>query len=133
MLPNHVRYQLRRTRMCWGRRDSDYYNIQTAGLQGNVAYGTMVPRSKEKGVFVMSFVLPVYRAPDFTQERFCSAPDAVFQPAPRDGVAPENYHATSIYPEYFKVGGRGCWRRRAAWTAWPPCGTGRSPWWSSAT
>ena len=62
-------------------------------------------RKYEKGDRPVSFVLPVYHAPDFTQERFRSAPDAVFLPAPRDGVAPEGYHATSIYPEYFKVGG----------------------------
>ena len=54
----------------------------------------------------MSFVLPVYHAPDFSEAQFQNAPDVVFQPAPRDGVAPEGYHATSIYPEYFKVGGQ---------------------------
>ena len=54
----------------------------------------------------MSFTLPQYHAPDFREERFQKAPDAALCPAPRDGVAPENYHATSIYPEYFKVGGR---------------------------
>ena len=54
----------------------------------------------------MSFVLPVYHAPQFDQARFQNAPDAVFAPAPRDGVAPEQYHATSIFPEYFKVDGR---------------------------
>ena len=53
----------------------------------------------------MSFTLPQYHAPDFTQERFRTAPDAVLCPAPRDGVAPEHYHATSIYPEYFKIDG----------------------------
>ena len=54
----------------------------------------------------MSFTLPQYHAPDFREERFQNVPDAVLCPAPRDGVAPENYHATSIYPEYFKVGGQ---------------------------
>lgn len=54
----------------------------------------------------MSFTLPQYHAPDFREERFQNAPDAVLCPAPRDGVAPENYHATSIYPEYFKVDGQ---------------------------
>ena len=53
----------------------------------------------------MPFVLEPYRAPDFTEERFVSAPDAVIVPAPADGVAPEGYHAMSIFPEYFKVGG----------------------------
>ena len=53
----------------------------------------------------MSFVLEPYYAPDFTQARFINAPDAVIVPAPADGVAPEGYHAMSIFPEYFKVGG----------------------------
>ncbi|HIZ94475.1 hypothetical protein [Flavonifractor sp. An112] len=53
----------------------------------------------------MSFVLPEYHAPDFTQPMFQNAPSVTFHPAPRDGVAPEGYHATSIFPEYFKVNG----------------------------
>ena len=53
----------------------------------------------------MSFTLPQYHGPDFDQAQLKNAPDAVFQPAPRDGVAPEGYHATSIFPEYFKVNG----------------------------
>ncbi|MCI9156264.1 MAG: hypothetical protein HFF44_04880 [Lawsonibacter sp.] len=52
----------------------------------------------------MSFTLPEYRAPRF--DRFPSCPDVRLEPAPRDGVAPEGYHATSIFPEYFKVDGR---------------------------
>ena len=46
-----------------------------------------------------------YTSPDFSEERFVSAPDALFHPAPLDGVAPENFHAMSIFPEYFKVNG----------------------------
>lgn len=52
------------------------------------------------------FALRRYTAPDFTQEMFVSAPDAVFIAVEKDGVAPENFHAMSIYPEYFKVGGQ---------------------------
>ena len=52
------------------------------------------------------FELRTYHAPDFTQLGLAEAPDAVFLPAPRDGVAPEQYHAMSIFPEYFKVGGQ---------------------------
>ena len=52
------------------------------------------------------FTLRPYFAPDFTQEPFVSAPDARFEPAPLDGVAPENFHAMSIYPEYVKVNGQ---------------------------
>jgi len=51
------------------------------------------------------FTLQPYTAPDFGQEKFTDAPDAVFLDAPADGVAPENFHAMSIYPEYVKVGG----------------------------
>ena len=51
------------------------------------------------------FSLRSYTAPDFTQEKFVQAPEAVFLPAPEDGVAPENFHAMSIYPEYAKRGG----------------------------
>ena len=47
-----------------------------------------------------------YTHPDFTEERFAGCPEAVFEPAPLDGVAPENFHAMSIFPEYFKVDGK---------------------------
>jgi lysine-ketoglutarate reductase/saccharopine dehydrogenase-like protein (TIGR00300 family) len=56
----------------------------------------------------MQFSMPVYHAPDFSADRFVHAPDAVLVPAPMNGVAPDNYHATTIFPEYFKVGGK--WR-----------------------
>ncbi|MBQ7778261.1 MAG: hypothetical protein IJ396_05080 [Oscillibacter sp.] len=46
-----------------------------------------------------------YYPPDFTALGLDGAPDAVFLPAPRDGVAPEKYHALSIFPEYFKING----------------------------
>ena len=51
------------------------------------------------------FALKKYFPPDFSEERFQNAPNAVLMPAPFDGVAPENYHAMSIFPEYFKVDG----------------------------
>ena len=56
----------------------------------------------------MSFSLPFYTAPDFTAPRLAAAPEVRLEPAPKDGVAPEHYHAMSIYPEYFKKDGR--WR-----------------------
>ena len=52
------------------------------------------------------FALKPYFAPDFSEDRLVSAPDAKFLPAPFDGVAPEQYHAMSIFPEYFKVDGQ---------------------------
>ncbi len=54
----------------------------------------------------MSFSLEKYVAPDFTSAVFENSPDAVLRPSPKDGVAPDNYHATSIYPEYFKINGQ---------------------------
>ena len=54
----------------------------------------------------MPFELVKYAAPDFSGEMFVNAPDAAMAPAPRDRVAPRNYHATTIFPEYFKVDGR---------------------------
>lgn len=54
----------------------------------------------------MSFTLPEYHAPDFSQPQFKCAPEVSFRPVLKDGVAPEGYHATSIFPEYFHVGGQ---------------------------
>ena len=56
----------------------------------------------------MRFALPVYHHPDFTLPHLAAAPDAVSAIVEKDGVAPENYHSTSMYPEYFKLGG--CWK-----------------------
>jgi len=52
----------------------------------------------------MALVLPVYNTPDFGEAALSDAPVVLFKPALKDGVAPENYHATSIYPEYLKLG-----------------------------
>ena len=54
----------------------------------------------------MAFHLPKYHVPDFAAPQFRSAPETVFLPAPKGGVAPEGYHATTIFPEYFHVGGK---------------------------
>ncbi len=45
-----------------------------------------------------------YKAPDFDQQRFVQAPAAKMESAPADGIAPANYHATSNFPEYVKIG-----------------------------
>lgn len=47
-----------------------------------------------------------YTPPDFTSPLLANAPDAVCVQAVRDGVAPAGFHSTSIYPEYFKLGGK---------------------------
>ena len=56
----------------------------------------------------MAFHLLEYTAPDFTTPALADAPDATLAPAPADGVAPDGYHAMSIFPEYFKIDG--AWR-----------------------
>lgn len=53
----------------------------------------------------MGFKLRDYIPPDFSDEKFKNAPDAVLERAPKDGVVPEGYHAMSIFPEYFKING----------------------------
>ncbi len=50
--------------------------------------------------------LKKYYPPDFTGAKFQSAPEVRCAPAPFDGVAPEHYHAMSIFPEYFHIGGQ---------------------------
>jgi len=54
----------------------------------------------------MRFKLKKYSPPCFDLPEFASAPNAALVPAPLDGVAPLEYHSTSIFPEYFKVDGR---------------------------
>lgn len=56
--------------------------------------------------FYMSFILRTYTAPDFSLPALQAAPDVTLVPCPKDGVAPEGYHAMSIFPEYFKLNGR---------------------------
>ena len=53
----------------------------------------------------MSFEMPKYFHPNFEEEKFVNAPDAVIEIVEIDGVAPRNYHSTSMYPEYFKING----------------------------
>lgn len=57
--------------------------------------------------------LPAYHAPDFSREPLASAPDARLSAVERDGVAPEGFHSTSMYPEYVRVGGRWLLARRS--------------------
>lgn len=54
----------------------------------------------------MSFKLPEYHSPDFSKEPFISAPNVKTERVVLEGIAPDNYHATSIYPEYFKIDGK---------------------------
>ena len=56
----------------------------------------------------MAFELPRYHAPDFDAPELKTAPDARWACAPKDGVAPDGYHSTSMYPEYCKIDGQ--WR-----------------------
>ena len=63
----------------------------------------------------MAFELRKYTHPDFTEEKFVNAPDATLVEAPRDGIAPDNFHALSIFPES-RVTENGSWWKRAGWT-----------------
>ena len=50
--------------------------------------------------------IPKYTAPDFMIEKFIKSPDVKTAEVTMAGVAPDNYHATSMYPEYFKIAGQ---------------------------
>lgn len=50
------------------------------------------------------FKLPVYTAPDFGCEPFISSPDVRTEKA-SEGFIPFDFYATTIFPEYFKIGG----------------------------
>ena len=54
----------------------------------------------------MSFKLMKYIEPDITQEKLANAPDAKLVKAPCAKAAPKGFHATSIFPEYFKIDGK---------------------------
>ena len=44
-----------------------------------------------------------YTPPDFNQAHLQNSPAATLAPAPGDGIAPDNYHASSNHPEYIKL------------------------------
>ena len=46
-----------------------------------------------------------YHPPDFSDEKLQKAPNCKFIACQKDGVLPDNYHSTSIFPEYYKVNG----------------------------
>ena len=50
-----------------------------------------------------TFRLPEYCPPDFGARPLRDAPLARCEPAPEDGVLPDNFHATSNLPEYVQV------------------------------
>jgi hypothetical protein len=54
----------------------------------------------------MSFELPKFTPPDFSQDFLLNAPDCNLVEVIKDGVTHKNYHALSIYPEYFKIKGK---------------------------
>lgn len=51
----------------------------------------------------MSFVLPVYQPPQFNGALFKNSSNVKVKSVVKAGVAPANFHATTIFPEYFKV------------------------------
>ena len=54
----------------------------------------------------MSFKIDSYKEPDFNAKQFASSSDAKLVEVKKDGIAPKNFHATTIYPEYFKIDGK---------------------------
>jgi len=56
----------------------------------------------------MAFQLPKYHQPDFSSPKLLNAPNCSIAASPADGIVPNNYHGTSMFPEYFKIDGQ--WR-----------------------
>ncbi len=54
----------------------------------------------------MNFELPKYKKPNFEKAHLVSAPNVKTETVIKDGVCPEHYHGTTIYPEYFKIEGK---------------------------
>ena len=54
----------------------------------------------------MKFEMPKYHHPDFEQEMFKNAPNVTLEEVTVEGLSPRNYHALSVYPEYFKINGK---------------------------
>ncbi len=52
------------------------------------------------------FELAKYVEPNFQEEKFINAPDVTLVRAEKRKAAPKNFHATSIFPEYFKIEGK---------------------------
>ena len=48
-----------------------------------------------------------YMPPDFGRPEYADSPFAELQPAPADGIAPPNFHATSNFPEYIRLHDQG--------------------------
>ncbi len=51
------------------------------------------------------FTLPRYRKPNFNIPSLAQAPNVKTAMVEMEGVAPDGYHSTSMYPEYFKING----------------------------
>ena len=54
----------------------------------------------------MKFKMPVFAEPNFAAPELIACPDAQTKPVVKAGVAPQNYHATTIFPEYYKINGQ---------------------------
>lgn len=54
----------------------------------------------------MNFTMPKYHHPDFEQDFLKNAPNATLEAVEKDGISPRNYHALSVFPEYFKINGK---------------------------
>ncbi|EHL17322.1 hypothetical protein HMPREF9630_00489 [Peptoanaerobacter stomatis] len=54
----------------------------------------------------MKFEMPKYHHPNFDQDFLVNAPNVTLEEVQVDGISPRNYHALSVFPEYFKINGK---------------------------
>ena len=54
----------------------------------------------------MEYKLPKYNEPNWEEESLKNSKDINLEPAKEDGILPEGFYLTSIYPEYIKLNGK---------------------------
>lgn len=54
----------------------------------------------------MDFLLPKYNEPNWADEKLINSNDVHLSPAKADGILPDGFYLTSVYPEYVKLNGK---------------------------
>ena len=48
-------------------------------------------------------IIPTYYPPNFSEDKFKNAPNASYVAVDMDGVAPDNFHSTSMLPDVWII------------------------------
>lgn len=61
---------------------------------------------KQGDLINIELLKKLHNHPDFNAEKFQNAPNAKWVEVEIDGVTPDNFHSTSMFPEYCKINGK---------------------------